>query len=44
MIKLFKYILDNYNDGSEKVDLSTEQFKVLTKVLINNQIHCLMSN
>ena len=31
MNKLFKYILENYNDGSEKVDLSTELYKALTK-------------
>ena len=35
MNKLFKYILENYNDGSEKVDSSTELYKVLTKTLHN---------
>ena len=35
MNKLFKYILENYNDGSEKVDSSTELYKVLTKTLPN---------
>ena len=35
MNKLFKYILENYNDGSEKVDTSTELYKVLTKKLPN---------
>ena len=35
MNKLFKYILENYNDGSEKVDSSTELYKVLTKALPN---------
>ena len=35
MSKLFKYILENYNDGSEKVDSSTELYKVLTKTLPN---------
>jgi len=35
MNKLFKYILDNYNDGSEKVDSSTELYKVLSKTLPN---------
>ena len=33
MNKLFKYILEKYNDGSEKVDSSTEQPK---KDYINN--------
>ena len=28
MNKLFKYILEYYNDGSEKVDSSTELYKV----------------
>jgi len=31
MNKLFKYILENYNDGSEKVDSSIELYKALTK-------------
>jgi len=44
MNKLFKYILKNYSDGSEKVDSSTELYKVLTKTLTNNQIHSLMNN
>lgn len=35
MNKQFKYILENYNDGSEKVDSSTELYKVLTKTLLN---------
>jgi len=35
MNKLFKYILENYNDGSEKVDSSTELYKVLSKTLPN---------
>lgn len=35
MNKLFKYILENYIDGSEKVDSSTELYKVLTKTLPN---------
>lgn len=35
MNKLFKYILENYNDGSEKVDSSTEIYKVLAKTLPN---------
>ena len=35
MNKLFKYILENYNDGSEKVDSSTELYKALTKTLPN---------
>ncbi len=35
MNKQFKYILENYNDGSEKVDSSTELYKVLTKTLPN---------
>ena len=35
MNKLFKYILENHNDGSEKVDSSTELYKVLTKKLPN---------
>lgn len=35
MNKLFKYILENYNDGSEKVDSSTELYKALTKTLHN---------
>ena len=35
MNKLFKYILENYNDRSEKVDSSTELYKVLTKTLSN---------
>ena len=35
MNKLFKYILENYNDGSEKVDSSTEIYKALTKTLPN---------
>lgn len=33
MNKLFKYILESYNDGSEKVDSSTELYKVLTETL-----------
>ena len=33
--KQFKCILENYNYGSEKVDLSTELYKVLTKTLPN---------
>ena len=33
--KLFKYRLENYNDGSDKVDSSTELYKVLTKSLPN---------
>ena len=32
---LFKYILENYNVVSEKVDSSTEIFKVLTITLPN---------
>ena len=35
MIKLFKYILENYNNGSEKVDSSTELYKALSKILPN---------
>ena len=35
MNKLSKYILENYNDGSEKVDSSTELYKILTKTLPN---------
>lgn len=35
MNKLFKYILEKYNDGSEKVDSSTELYKVLIKTLPN---------
>lgn len=35
MNKLFRHILENYNDGSEKVDSSTELYKVLTKTLPN---------
>ena len=35
MNKLFKFILENYNDGSEKVDSSTELYKALTKTLPN---------
>ena len=35
MNKLFKYILENYIDGNEKVDSSTELYKVLTKTLPN---------
>lgn len=35
MNKLFKYILENCIDGSEKVDSSTELYKVLTKTLPN---------
>lgn len=35
MNKLFKYILENYNDGGENVDSSTELYKVLTKTLPN---------
>lgn len=35
MNKLFKYILENYNDGSKKVDSSTELYKVLTKIFPN---------
>ena len=35
MNKLFKYILVSYNDGSEKVDSSTELYKALTKTLPN---------
>ena len=35
MNKLFKYILENYNDGSEKVDSSTELYKALKKTLPN---------
>ena len=31
MSKLFKYILEKYNDGSEKVDSTTELYKALTK-------------
>ena len=41
MNKLFKYILENYNDGSEKVDSSTELYKVLTKTLSNKIGHTL---
>ena len=33
MRNFFKSILENYNDGSEKVDSSTEQYKALTKTL-----------
>ena len=39
MNKLFKYILENYNDGSEKVDSSNKLYKVLTKTL-PNKIGC----
>ena len=35
MNKLFKYVLENYNYGSEKVDSSTELYKALTKTLLN---------
>ena len=35
MNKLFKYILENHNDGSEKVVSSTELYKVLTKTFPN---------
>ena len=35
MNKLFKYILENYINGSEKVDSSTELYKALTKTLPN---------
>lgn len=35
MNKLFKYILENHNEGSEKVDSSIELYKVLTKTLPN---------
>lgn len=35
MNKLFKYMLESYIDGSEKVDSSTELYKVLTKILPN---------
>lgn len=35
MNKLFKYILEKYKDGSEKVDSSTELYRVLTKTLPN---------
>ena len=35
MLKFFKCILENYNVGSEKVDSSTELYKVLTKTLPN---------
>ena len=35
MNKLLKYLLENYNDVSEKVDSSTELYKVLTKTLQN---------
>lgn len=31
MDKLFKFILENYNDGSEKVDKTTELYNVLIK-------------
>ena len=41
MHKLFKYILENYNDGSEKVDSSTELYKALTKTLPNKIGHTL---
>ena len=41
MNKLFKYILENYNDGSEIVDSSTELYKVLTKTLPNKMGHTL---
>ena len=44
MNKLFKYILENYNDGSEKVDSSTELYKVLTKTLPNKIGYTLGSN
>ena len=46
MNKLFKYILEYYNDGSEKVDSSTELYKVLTKILFleeNNKIDRLLN-
>ena len=40
MNKLFKYILEKYNDGSDKVYSSTEVYKVLTKTLPNkNRIY-----
>ena len=35
MTKLFKYILDHYIDGSEKVDSATELYKALTKTFPN---------
>ena len=35
MDKLFKFILENYNDGSEKVDKTTELYNVLIKRLPN---------
>lgn len=33
MDKLFKYILENYIDGSNKVDSSTKLYEVLVKTL-----------
>ncbi len=35
MDKLFKFILENYNDGSEKVDKTTELYNILIKKLPN---------
>lgn len=35
MTKLFKYTLEHYIDGSEKIDSSTEIYKALTKTLLN---------
>lgn len=35
MRNFFKYILENYNEGSEKVVSSTELYKSLTKILPN---------
>ena len=34
MTKLFKYTLEHYIDGSEKVDSSTRLYKALTKTLL----------